>query len=453
MSAPKIGSAGENPAESASKGPAGAPGRRLRILILAYYFPPLNSTASHRPYSWALAWSRAGHEVHVLTTEKYAFDGTLDLECSADGFNIHYVPFLKHAPKAPATGSLAAIATAQKWDRVKLLTRRIRLGMGMFGELAWLAYRPLIKRARELAGQSPFDFVITTSPPEVLHFIGHVFSRRTGTAWIADYRDLWFSEMRINQFRLPSWLTGVLERRWLAKAAVICTVSEGLARRLGQFLRREVIICYNGFMPDTLPGESARPWNDARLHVVYTGRMFPRKRDPGLFFEGLARALRARPQLAERVCVDIYGFKDRWIEDLIRAHGVGELVRMHGHVPHRQSLGAQQHADLLLFLDWMDERAEGILTGKLFECLAAGRPILCVGTRHDSEAATIITRAGAGAVASTSQNVCDRILEALLRAGHESRYHRPETERYSRLRQADLLLERIVASPRDGRGA
>ena len=425
----------------------------MRILILAYYFPPLNSTASHRPYSWAAAWAKAGHEIHVLTTDKYAFDGVLDLGYDLSGFTVHSVGFLKRAPRASSDSGAAAKAqgAARRWDRLKRVTRRIRLGAGMFAEIAWLAYSPLLARAMELMGRHRFDFVISTSPPEVVHFVAHALSRRTGVPWVADYRDLWFAEMRVNQLRISSWLIGKIKRPRIRRAAAVTTISEGLALRLREFLGREVIVCYNGFMPEVAAGEDRRPWNDSKRHVVYTGRMFPGKRDPQRFFEGLALALREAPALADNLVVDVYGDEEDWIRESANRLGVAACVRMHGLVPHRVSLGAQRHADLLLFLDWMDAKAEGILTGKLFEYLASGRTILGVGSRDDSEAARLIEQAGAGATVTTAEGVRDKLVAcASAPATALGPAARAGIERFSRFRQAETLLDRIQSVLRAG---
>jgi glycosyltransferase involved in cell wall biosynthesis len=417
----------------------------VRILILAYYFPPLNSTASHRPYSWAAAWLKAGHEIHVLTTEKYAFDGALDLDYDLGGIHVHSAAYLKVAAQTASHGENSREA-AQRWDRLKLLTRRLRLGAGMFGEIAWLAYRPLLERGLDLARRYRFDFVISTSPPEVMHFVARAISRRSGVPWIADYRDLWFPEMRVNQLRVSSWLTGVIKRPRLREAVAVSTISEGLAQRLRDFLGREVIVCYNGYMPDLPVSVLPRPWRDSKRHVVHTGRMFPGKRDPQPFFQGLVLALREDPSLGERVAVDLYGFADGWIRDAVGAYGLNGVVSMHGLVSHRESLTAQRHADRLLFLDWMDRRAEGVLSGKLFEYLASGRPIMCVGGRKDSEAARIIADASAGETLCAPEEICDRIL-ALARPGSAPvpPMARPGIERYSRFTQAEGLLEHIAS--------
>ena len=59
---------------------------KLKILIITHYFPPLNSIASHRPYSWAKYWSKMGHDVTVLTTPKEQRDNNLNLPF--DGFKV-----------------------------------------------------------------------------------------------------------------------------------------------------------------------------------------------------------------------------------------------------------------------------------------------------------------------------------------------------------------------------
>jgi hypothetical protein len=91
----------------------------------------------------------------------------------------------------------------------------------------------------------------------------------------------------------------------------------------------------------------------------------------------------------------------------------------------------------------MDARVEGILTGKLFEYLAAERPILGVGVNRDSAAARIIRETGAGETVTEPREVRDRLL-ALVAPGHgDSFVHASSIEHFSRLRQAEALLAGI----------
>src|SRR5262245_17099899 len=274
----------------------------MRILIVSYYFPPLNKIASHRPYSWARTWSTLGHEVHVLTTAKHTFHGALDLDYDLSGLRIHTAPFLgKVTPAMGVSDSSDRAATARRWERFKYLTRRLRLGCGMFADIASLGYFSLLKTGLTVLRSQKFDFIVSTSPPEVTHFVAHALSRRTGVPWAADYRDLWFPEMGVHHSRWAATLTGLASRRLLNHATVVSTVSQGLAARLKAFIGREIHVCYNGYFTDVAshnPGHC--PWTDNRVHIVYTGHFYPHKYDPSMFLEALAEVHRSKPDVIDR---------------------------------------------------------------------------------------------------------------------------------------------------------
>jgi glycosyltransferase involved in cell wall biosynthesis len=414
----------------------------VRILIVCHYFPPLNSIASHRPFSWARTWTDLGHDVTVLTPAKYGFDGSVDLEFDTSGVRIVQAPYLPLAPAGNAGPGGAVAARTRRWERLKLATRRIRLGLGMFAEIANLAHPSLVREGRKLFEEKPFDLVVSTSPPEVCHVVAHGLAKRFAARWVADYRDLWFPEMGVYRYAWAARLIGRIERRMLRDAAAVVTVSEGLAERLRAFLGRTPIVCYNGFMELQSDLRAARPWPDTRHHVVYTGKLFPGQRDPSAFLTGLANALERDASLAERLAVDFYGHDDPWLRGLIDERGLARVVTTHGFVPYTQSLAAQRHAAALLFVDWMDPRAEGILTGKLFEYLASGRPILCLGNRADTEAARVVREAQAGTVAITAGEVA-QYLAGLGSGAAPAGADAARVAIFSRRVQAERLLERI----------
>jgi hypothetical protein len=64
----------------------------MRILIIAHYFPPKNSVASLRPYSWAQFWAQSGHDVTVLTTEKV--EAPEDLKIDHSRFRVLTLPWI-----------------------------------------------------------------------------------------------------------------------------------------------------------------------------------------------------------------------------------------------------------------------------------------------------------------------------------------------------------------------
>jgi glycosyltransferase involved in cell wall biosynthesis len=233
----------------------------------------------------------------------------------------------------------------------------------------------------------------------------------------------------------------------------LVTVSQGLQDRLANYLQREVLVSYNGYFEEEVEANTPEPpWRDARIHIVYAGRVYPRKRNPEPLFRALAALKQSHPEFASKLCVDFYGFHDFWLQSIIDKHGIRDQVACHGFVPYRQSLVAQRSADVLLFLDWMEASAEGVLTGKLFEYLASGRPILSLGPRKDSEAARIIREGNCGVTLTSHDEVIAYLLELLRSGAREPVQSRMRLD-FSRERQARSLLEALTArvlAPRPG---
>jgi hypothetical protein len=229
-------------------------------------------------------WRDLGHDIEVLTFARHSFDGAMDLERDRAGIRVHEVEYLPGRRSQSAAVSQGGTA---RWEALKTLTRRVRFSLGIFADPRLIAYRPLLRRGLELAASRRFDFIIATSPPEVTFMVARALSRRTGTPWVADFRDLWFRDMLLYRSRLAAWLAGPLNRRLVNAAKGLVTVSRGLQERLQAYLGREVILSYNGFFEEPAAAEAAVP--DGRKRIVYTGRLYPGKRDP----EPLFRALRA----------------------------------------------------------------------------------------------------------------------------------------------------------------
>jgi glycosyltransferase involved in cell wall biosynthesis len=416
----------------------------MRILIVAYAFPPMNSSGSKRPWGWARAWRDLGHDVHVLTATKYAFDGPMDLTWELPGVEVHEVPYLSARPAAPGDGARAPDRQRlDGWERLKTWTRRARFSLAMFGDPRQAAYRPLARAGLALMQRQPFDLIVATSPPEVAFFTARALSKQTGVPWVADFRDLWFHDMRLQQSRAASWLSGIVQRRVVRGAALLVTVSRGLRERLSAYLGRDVLVSYNGYLEEPRPAP-ARPAADGRIHIVYTGRVYPGRQDPEPLFRALDAAARAPGGLRSAVAVDFYGFEEPSVQALAAKYRLEDCVRIHGFVPHVESLAAQRAADALLFLDWTDTRAEGMLTGKLFEYLASGRPILALGPRADSEPARLIAEAGRGATFTQHEDIV-AYLRRLSGSPRAPDADPAAVGAYSRERQARTLLSAIIS--------
>lgn len=64
---------------------------------------------------------------------------------------------------------------------------------------------------------------------------------------------------------------------------------------------------------------------------------------------------------------------------MIQAYDLGQVAKQYGFVPRETALALQRESQLLLLLTWKDENEKGIYTSKVFDYLAARRPILAIG--------------------------------------------------------------------------
>ncbi len=410
----------------------------MRILIIAHDFPPLNTPAARRPYSWARTWAALGHDVEVVTTQKQWFDGWPGFDPNRDGFRVREVAYLPRRSAVVRSAATAA-GTARTVEFLRRLTAPFRSALGLLAQPTTLAYWPMLRASLNAHRELPFDTVISTSGPEVCTMVAHSFTARTGVPWVADYRDLWAPEFVPGRPTFIAWLTGKLNRRMLQRAMAVSTVSKGLANYFHEIVQCPIWVCYNGYMVEA----PARPLTRAEgpTRLVYTGRLYPQKRDLRLLLSALQELRRERPDLGTRLRVEIYGASSGLVRRQIREYGLEDVVSDHGFVSYEESIAAQAGADALLFLDWSDPRAKGVLTGKLFEYLASRRPILSVGAIADTEAAALIRAAGAGVVCTDRSSIRDA-LEALAEGRFRCNPHAAVAQ-YSRQEQARRLLAKI----------
>jgi hypothetical protein len=144
------------------------------------------------------------------------------------------------------------------------------------------------------------------------------------------------------------------------------------------------------------------------LRIVYTGLIYPGRRDPSALFAAIA-ALGAERSGVE---VAFYGQDLRGVAESAQRHGVAGCVTVHGNVPHTESLRAQQQADVLLLLLWDDPREAGVYTGKLFEYVGSSRQVLAVGSSTGVAADLLRTRA-LGVAARDPQTIASALREWL----------------------------------------
>jgi glycosyltransferase involved in cell wall biosynthesis len=387
----------------------------LRILIVSVIFPPLNSIASLRPYSWARAWSEAGHDVTVLT-ERHDEHPSRALALPACGFRrVALDPVaalvalrwgyraLRSRSRRPPAVAAGAAPEAGAWRPLTAAADRVRVATGIFSrcrmpDLADFWIPPALRWARR---HGPWDVAVSTAGPYAVHVVAARLKRRGSVRrWIADYRDPW-SDSFVYPGLFPfSSLERRLEPRLLRHADAITTVSTQLAERFGaRYGMHRVHTIENGFDPTDRAASASAFADDGKLRIVYTGSFY-RQHDPSPLFRAvhdLAVTPATRP-LLDRLEIVFAGPSHPDLEALVERAGVGAWVRRAGFVARPLALAMQRDAHHVLLLAWGEPAGAGVIPGKLYEYLASGSPILSVGGAPGGAADALVRAADAGRV-------------------------------------------------------
>lgn len=422
----------------------------MRILIISTFFPPLNSIASLRPYSWAKYWTEDQHDVTVLTTTKTQ-NPDVQIKLSNNGFQLIEVApprFLNQLKKS-------YVSAPQTTKSKKLLPRileHLKNKKGIFNSCRmpdfshlWIA--PALKA---LQNKEKWDLVISTAGPYTVHMVAEKLKKQgLAKKWIADYRDTWS-----NNFAFPGLFPfNLIERIWekklLRSADIITTVSQPLADSFKEiFHHPHVHVIANGFDPTDLDAiDAARLYpEDGIYRIVHTGSLYQSKRDPSPLFQAISEISQdpVYKNLLDRLEVIFAGTNQANVPELIDRYGVSRWVKMVGFLSREQALKMQRDAHALLFLPWSDHTVDGILTGKLFEYVFSKTPIIAVGAKKIEASQQFILDANCGQAFTDTSKLKTFLIKEL--CAPVKRITKPDgtfLSRYERKTLALKLLETL----------
>jgi glycosyltransferase involved in cell wall biosynthesis len=414
-----------------------------RILIISYNWPPRNAIGTHRPYSWAKYWSQWGADVTVLTACKCSFDEPLDLNLpQLEGVRVLEMPYLSTGLRSSSSSIFKDGAIA----RLKAIRRFLVKSLGLEVDIRRGWFRAASRNATAMADQ--FDAVVSTYGPAASHLLAAAMKRRNpALRWTADYRDLWATPPRGSRKARQE------ERVTVGRFAdALTTVSDELAEDLQRSLGQKSVVIYNGFdsvasaskamQPQVLQPRASEP---QALRIVYTGLITPGDRDPTLLFRAIKQLEPSLKKANITITVEFYGARLGDLKRIIAHESAEDISVIFGHVNRDTALQQQMSADALLMLESPEKN--GNLTGKIFEYLAAGRPIISIGSRKQSAIGRLLGSCGSGICIEEDIDLLKGALLDLA-IGVDLGWFQPREERileYSRENQARKMLR--VACP------
>jgi glycosyltransferase involved in cell wall biosynthesis len=360
----------------------------VKVLLVTMYFPPAGGGGVQRPLKLAQYLPALGVETHVLAPDdpKWVHRDT-EVRVPTQAW-VHRARYMGPRARKPAEELRAADGIERALVQAQLTARRLLVPDA---SVTWNL--TAIPAAIRIVRREGIDAVITTSPPGSVHLVGAAVQRMTGARWIADLRD----PLVANQHRRDD--TAAARARQAANeqvarlvarnATAISCVSEAIADEVrGLHPRGVVRTIANGCDFDDFAGLEYRPAK--RFRITHTGSFFG-KRDPRPFLQAFHDA---NLDAVVRFVGDFRSSDREWAESL----GLADRLELVGYLPRADSLRLQRDSEaLLLLVPEAGGRGKGVLSGKVFEYLAAGRPILAV-VPPDGAAAALVRETGSGVV-------------------------------------------------------
>lgn len=340
-----------------------------KVLMVAWYFPPWGGAGVQRTQKHVKYLPQFGWQPVVLT-------GPLPRGNRA-------------APSDPTLMDEIA-DTTEVYRTVALLPPAVLPWRVRHALVRWLLvsdeqagwYPFALAAASDLIRRGDIAALYTTSTPYTAHLVGLRLKERFGLPWVADFRDPWADNPAIrpptpwHRRRIRRW-----EQQVIAAADRVTVVSEPMAwdlrRAYPQVDPQRFLPLPNGFDPDDFDGVEPAGRRPGRMGIVYSGSFYG-QRSAQPFLQALRNVLERGELPRAAVHVRLVGNVGQATLAQVAALGLEDVVEATGYLPHRRSIAYLLGADVLLLVVAAGPGSAGVLTGKIFEYLAARRPILAL---------------------------------------------------------------------------
>lgn len=353
----------------------------MRVLLIAYRFPPQTGGGTPRPTKMAKYLAAQGVDVTVLTVEAAPYLPLDPAPLAALPANVKVIPLPEQGWMARLRSVGIGRRRAAPWDRPVMLLR-----MGLHHWLApdnFAGFIPAVLRAANRPEVRGSDVVISTGGPWSSFVAGDQLARKLGVPHVLDYRDPWTTGPE--GWPYPAgWRARqtdrARERRLADRAALVFSAHEVLPELLETKLalpglRSRCHWIPNGYDEADFAGFGSS--STERFTLTYAGSLYAGRSLSGVIraLDDLAGAGRIDPM---RVSLQVLGVSPERMKPEVQGTRIEGSLAARGHLPHRAVLEAITASTINVLVDISYGERNLHTPGKLYEYLRARRPILAV---------------------------------------------------------------------------
>lgn len=244
--------------------------------------------------------------------------------------------------------------------------------------LIWVPF--LMRKAAEILKRVTMEAVLISCPPFHQAMVGVLLKKWFGTKLVVDYRDAWgLNPYRQHLSPLRRFISQgdkFLEHYLLRNTDLLIVSHQKMKERYlceFNFLRGRSEVIYNGFDPESIGSNQQALFPE--FTILHLGNFYAKQktRDPNLFLSAIQRVILEKKIPSDQLRVLFIGERYREIEEMIAKRGLSANVTCLDRVPHNVAMQYLNKSHVLLLIETLD-----VMTTKVYEYLATGKPMLCL---------------------------------------------------------------------------
>jgi glycosyltransferase involved in cell wall biosynthesis len=150
----------------------------------------------------------------------------------------------------------------------------------------------------------------------------------------------------------------------------------------------------NGFDRDDLPKIQIQ--KDEKFSIAHIGTLV-KDRNPEVLWKVLSKLTKKNSDFTKQLEIKLVGKVDAFVLQELAKYNLEKYIKKIDYLPHNEVIIEQQKSKVLLLLVNNTPNSKGILTGKIFEYMMSGSPILAIGPK-DGDLASLLNETKAGRI-------------------------------------------------------
>jgi len=377
-----------------------------RILIITYYWPPSGGSGVQRWLKFTKYLPEFGIKPIIYTVDNGEYpaeDLSLEKDIHPDVEVLRQPIWEPYSFYKKFTGQnkdkKVSVGFISEKTKPSLTQQAAVFLRGNFfipdARMFWI--QPSVKYLREYLAKNPVDLIISSGPPHSCHRIALELKKILGIKWVADFRDPWsgiyyFDELMLSPFAKK--IHQQMEREVLRSCDKIITVGETMKKDFAKMTPVPIEVITNGYDEEDYKGKDFALTEKFTLSNI---GLLPKGQNHPALWNAISELAKENESFRNNLEIRFVGHVDAHVKKSLEETGITQYCKMIDYVSHEKVVEYQKSSHILLLNINRVANAEYLLTGKLFEYLAAERPILCVGPKQ-GDAAKIIEECKAGEV-------------------------------------------------------